>query len=128
MANLENIKRLRARIAAAKDYHVNLSMFIKHPVPFTDDYNALSDLRNDNECGTVACIAGYAVSLMPESEVVHYSDYPEDVSFIPSAAKFLDLSLDEAKHLCAGIYLTVDHKRIALNRLDKLIAKYTDQK
>lgn len=134
MANLENLKRLRAHIAAQPEDRVDLDdYFTVDPDVLeegeTERKHALKHLAYTPDCGTAGCIAGYAaafaeqeyngVSGNPEGSLSNYSILRAACDWVGVArggvvAGWLFDGLNEAEK-------SQGHKGTALARLDRLI-------
>jgi len=105
MANVENLKKLRDQLSRLPDEKFNMGPIISH-----------------HECGTVACIAGWASLL---------NGGPDDGRALGFASRWLGLTSDEAHalflgdwHPSGGFGLTRDEitRADAIAELDRMIA------
>lgn len=107
--NVENILKLAEVLESpAAEEHFDMSSWLDHngdhDLPDEITYNEMI-----KDCGTVACIAGWATVLAKGDEIVKEENYEFGIG-----ADYLDLEYTQAKHLFTpGVFITVDGEEVS---------------
>lgn len=104
--NKERLLQLADKIAAvphAKGWYAGYAG--SYDFPAGDSFN-MTTWRQEHECGTVACIAGFAVMMWPEH--VNPKESMED-----NATRILGLAPEVANHLFRGYWVNLSVDEIS---------------
>lgn len=127
LTNLKTIRRELGQLVATEPRKLNMGTYISHPDTLTlDDANNYPEIATAvNECGTVACVAGWIVLLHSDDKTVYAFDFAKDWLDIDNNDEADNLFFARFRHEGSKDYVSLCHTppQLVLDYLDRLIAQ-----